>query len=318
MTQILADAVVEGGGIKVFGLVGALSVAEEKGYHWKRLAGTSAGSIVASLLAAGYRSRELYDMLEDFDFTQFTPTRWYHQIPYTGSGIRFLIKKGFYSGKPLEYWMEEWLGQKGVYTFADLKEKELSIIASDISRGNLLVLPKDLDEYGISKNRFPIARAVRMSCSIPFFFDPVRMRHKPSQKSSYVVDGGVLSNFPVWLFDQKYPRWPTFGFRFVSDTKESRQIEGPFSMLWAMFLTMMDAHDNRHIKEQDRVRTIQVPTLGVKITDFDLSREKRKELFQAGVEAAQSFFEDWTFKQYLSSRGGGGNVNIKVCTKGFG
>ncbi|GGA39877.1 phospholipase [Kroppenstedtia guangzhouensis] len=303
MIRIFADAVLEGGGVKAFGLVGALSVAEEKGYKWKRLAGTSAGSLVAALLAAGYRSGELYRELEEYDFTTLTATAWYHRLPYIGPSIRLWVKKGLYSGRPLERWVGEMLARKNVYTFADLKERELSIIASDISRGNLLVLPQDLQEYGISPEKLSVARAVLMSCSIPFFFDPVRVFHRPSKETSYVVDGGVLSNFPVWLFDQKNPRWPTFGFRFLSEEAGGHQIEGPISLLRAMFLTMMDAHDNRHIKEQDRVRTIQVPTLGVKMTDFDLDKKKRKGMFDAGVEAAESFFKRWSFKQYLALRG---------------
>ena len=70
-----------------------------------------------------------------------------------------------------------------------------------------------------------------------------------------------------------------------------------------MFLTMMDAHDNRHIREQDQVRTIMVPTLGVKLTDFSISRKEKKRLFQAGVKSAEQFFKTWSFDQYLQARG---------------
>ncbi|WP_108025516.1 patatin-like phospholipase family protein [Melghirimyces profundicolus] len=315
---MIADAVLEGGGIKAFGLVGALSVAEEKGYEWKRLAGTSAGSLVAALLAAGYRSEELYRLLEDDDFTRFMPTMWYHRISYVGPLIRLWVKKGFYSGKPLERWVGELLAKKGVYTFGDLKDRELSIIASDISRGTLLVLPRDLAEYGIPPDGLSVARAVHMSCSIPYVFDPVRMFHTPTRRYSYVVDGGVLSNFPVWIFDQKIPRWPTFGFRFYSDETQPNPIGGPVSLFRAMFLTMMDAHDNRHIKEQDRVRTIQVPTLGVGMTDFDLSKERRRELFEAGADAAREFFKNWTFKHYLALRGCDGSVSWNLRTSQSG
>ncbi|SDW52626.1 NTE family protein [Marininema mesophilum] len=314
-----ADAVLEGGGIKAFGLVGALSVAEEKGYRWKRLAGTSAGSIIASLLAAGYRAEELYRMLTDHPFTSFTPTSWYHRIPllgpYGGASIRLWMKKGLYPGEPLEEWVGEMLAKKGVYTFADLKEKELSIIASDISRGSLLVLPRDLEEYGHPADELLVATAVRMSCSIPLFFDPVKIQHGPSRKTSYIVDGGVLSNFPVWLFDTEQPRWPTFGFRFLSETAgNARTIGNPISLVSAMFHTMLDAHDNRHIKEQDKIRTIQVPAVGVKLTDFDLDRTKRESLYRAGVEAARDFFRDWSFRQYLANRGcdGSGSVVLRM------
>lgn len=313
MIPIRADAVLEGGGIKAFGLVGALCVAEERGYKWNRLAGTSAGAIIASLLAAGYRSEELYQLLYRHDFTHFTPETWYQRFPYIGSTIRLWMRKGLHSGRPLEKWIGELLAKKGVYTFADLEDQKLSIIASDISRGSLLVLPEDLKEYGISAGNLTIAKAVRMSCSIPLFFDPVKILHQPSGKVSYLVDGGVLSNFPVWLFDQEHPRWPTFGFRFLSETAgEPRSIEGPITLIRAMFYTMLDAHDNRHIKEQDKVRTIQVPTLDVKMTDFDLSEEKRKALYEAGVHAAQQFFRNFTFSHYLALRNEKGNTAYRL------
>ena len=51
-----ADAVFEGGGVKGIGLVGAVSEIEKAGYTFENLAGTSAGAIVASLLAVGYKA----------------------------------------------------------------------------------------------------------------------------------------------------------------------------------------------------------------------------------------------------------------------
>jgi NTE family protein len=61
--NLRADAVFEGGGVKGIGLVGAVTVMEERGYRWMNLAGTSAGAIVASLLAAGYTGPELAGIL---------------------------------------------------------------------------------------------------------------------------------------------------------------------------------------------------------------------------------------------------------------
>ena len=57
--NLKADAVFEGGGVKGIGLVGAVAVAEERGYQWVNVAGTSAGAIVAALLAAGYSAAEI-------------------------------------------------------------------------------------------------------------------------------------------------------------------------------------------------------------------------------------------------------------------
>ena len=64
-----------------------------------------------------------------------------------------------------------------------------------------------------------VADAVRASMSIPFFYEPLRFRRRDAdgkQVVSVMVDGGMLSNFPIDVFDRtdgKPPRWPTFGIK---------------------------------------------------------------------------------------------------------
>ena len=57
------DLVFEGGGVKGIGLVGAYSVLEERDYQPVNMAGSSAGAIVAALVAAGYSADELYAVM---------------------------------------------------------------------------------------------------------------------------------------------------------------------------------------------------------------------------------------------------------------
>ena len=174
-------------------------------------------------------------------------------------------------------------------------------IAADISRGKLLILPRDIRDYG-EDHMLDIARAVRMSMSIPFFFEPVQLAHGADQ--SYVVDGGVLSNFPVWLFDDGTPdpSWPTFGYKLV-DPDEGRPhvITGPVTLLAALFSTMLEAHDARYIEDQQFVRTIPIPTLGVRTIDFDLPPERRDQLYASGEAAAKKFFSEWDFASYKAA-----------------
>lgn len=313
--EMKADAVFEGGGIKGIGLVGALSLAEERGYEWVNVAGTSAGAIVAALVAAGYSVSEMKDILDGLDYTRFKDTSLLDRIPLVGPFLSLVFEKGIYEGDYLKDLLSELLRVKGVETFGDLildeyREDEhyrfrLRVIASDISRGRLLALPQDISEYGIRPDDLNVALAVRMSMSmsIPFFFEPVKLRDMRRNQESYIVDGGLLSGFPVWLFDTKGPpEWPTFGFRLVNSVEElevPRRIRGPISLLSALFSTMLEAHDARYIKEADFVRTILIPTLDVKATDFDISREKSQALFQSGRQAAEVFFEAWDFEDYV-------------------
>jgi NTE family protein len=303
VVPLWANAVFQGGGVKAIGLVGALTVAEQRGYRWRRMAGTSAGAIIASLVAAGYTAEEIRRVIEELDYTLCTEPGAWHLLPYIGPVARLWIKKGLYSGKEIERWLDDLLRQKGVHTFADLKAGTLQIVVSDITRGRLVVLPEDLKLYGLSAVDLPVARSVRMSCGIPFFFDPIVLYSRSEPKRNYMVDGGVLSNFPLWLFDEEAPKWPTFGFRLVSEDGEAapHEIRGPFSLFRALFQTMMDAHDTRHLEEQDKVRTILVPSLGVKSTDFHITPEKSAALFDAGKKAAEKFFRQWDFQQYLKN-----------------
>lgn len=76
MVERFAQAVFKGGGVMGIGLVGGLSVAEAKGWRWKAVAGTSAGSIVGALVAAGYTAEEVHQIIFDLDFKNFEDSRF--------------------------------------------------------------------------------------------------------------------------------------------------------------------------------------------------------------------------------------------------
>jgi len=310
--SLRADAVFEGGGVKGIGLVGAIAVAEEMGYQWVNVAGTSAGAIVAALLAAGYTAAEMKKIMDKLDYNDFTDTGLLDRVPIVGKIASLIFEKGIYEGKWFTNWMRGLLQKKKVKTFGDLIMDEfkdddryrfkLRVIASDISRGRMLVLPQDIKDFGMEPEDFDVADAIRMSMSIPFFYEPIKRRNKKTNQVSYIVDGGPLSNFPVWLFDTEgsIPQWPTFGFKLVEPGEGiPHKIQGPISLLVALFSTMSEAHDARYIKDADFVRTIPIPTLEVKTTEFDLSREKSEALYQSGRKAAEKFFATWNFAEYV-------------------
>jgi len=312
-TELRADAVFEGGGVKGIGLVGAVAVAEEKGYKWENIAGTSAGAIVAALLAAGYNSAELKSVMQELDYSRFKDANFLDKIPLAGPLASLIFEKGIYEGKFFENWIGKLLLAKNVRTFGDLIVNEyqdngkyrfkLRVIASDITRGRLIVLPQDIADYGVKPKDLNVAAAVRMSMSIPFFYEPVLLKNMKTNQISYIVDGGLLSNFPVWLFDTDsgVPEWPTFGFKLVEPEEgKPNNVRGPVSLLTALFSTMMEAHDARYIKDENFVRTLAIPTLGVGTTEFDISRKKSEDLYQSGKAAAEKFFTRWNFDQYIN------------------
>ncbi|AWX55765.1 phospholipase [Brevibacillus brevis] len=295
-----ADAVFEGGGVKGIAFIGALRVMEENGYTWERLAGTSAGSIVAALLGAGYSSHELKPIFEELDYLHFLKRSGLGRLPLIGPIYELVVREGIYRADRIELFIEELLLRKGVRTFGDLPPGKLKVVASDVTDGKMLILPDDLTRYGVEPDHFPVARAVRMSSSIPFFFQPAKLTS--AGHVHYIVDGALLSNYPVWLFDVPgTPRWPTIGFRLSDDQdkREATSIKGLFSFSRGLLATMLDAHDRLFVEKAKAVRTIFIHTLGVRTTQFQLSKEMRQQLFESGEAAAHKFLAQWDFEDYV-------------------
>ncbi len=310
------NGVFEGGGVKAIGLVGGIKAAEERGVQFQQVAGTSSGALVAALLAAGYTADEMKSIILETPFKKFLKRSWLTNIRIIGPAVRLFIKKGLYSGNELEQWIYTKLAAKGIRTFSDLPRDKLRIVASDITMGRLLVLPDDIAPYGIDPGRLLVSKAIRMSTSIPYFFDPVVMRKSArfrrkgeafSEQFIYIVDGGLLSNFPLWIFDNQTvgvndkDLVPTVGFHLIDKHKNApHNIIGPISMFQALFETMLEAHDVRYIEEKNRFRTIKIPTLGVSVTDFDISKERSMDLYESGYKAAIQYFDRWSHTYYVN------------------
>lgn len=307
-----ADAVFEGGGVKGIALAGALSYAEkEKKIKWQSVAGTSAGAIIAALIASNYSAGEIKDIMFNLDFSLIKDEGLLDKLSLPGKTLSLLLEKGIYEGKFIEQFVDNLLKKKGVSTFGDLRIQgetnprycyRLNVIASDISRGKMLVLPHDIKDYGYNPDAFSVARAVRMSMSIPVFYEPVVIKFEVKGKKlkNYIVDGGILSNFPVWIFDSaENPEWPTFGFRLVEPGNgEPREINNILDFLGSMIGTMIEAHDERHIQDANFKRTIAIPTMGVKTTEFNIKPARKEMLFNSGYKAAEEFFDGYSEDKY--------------------
>lgn len=316
------DLVLEGGGVKGIGLVGALAVLAEHGFEALNLAGSSAGAIGATLSAAGYAPHELRDILLGLDYRRFEDRGWEDRVPLVGPGLSILLDQGVYEGDAFLDWIGELLERKGVRTFADLRHREpvadprhryrAQVIASDITARRLLVLPGDATELGFEPDELEVALAVRMSMSIPILFEPVRRRGADGREH-LIVDGGVLSNFPVWLFDSAgMPRWPTFGLALVEPEPRRPVGErlppepshaGPGAVIAYvrdLVATMLEAHDRMYLEQDVYVRTIPIPTLGVRTTELDLSPGRARALYDAGRAAAEAFLATWDFDAYVA------------------
>jgi NTE family protein len=319
------DLVFEGGGVKGIGLVGALSLLLERGYQPQNVAGTSAGAVVAAGLAAGYTAAELRRIVGETPFSSFLDQGWEDRLPGIGTLVSILRDQGIYEGEAFQQWMAGLLEAKGIRTFKDLVHPAYAdagpryryraqMIASDITGRCLLVLPQDAPKIGIAPDDLNVALAVRMSMSIPIFFEPVRWRNPQTGREHLIVDGGMLSNYPVWLFDSAgVPEWPTFGLRLVEDelnkSVADRLPEAPpartaigvvVDYVKSLVATMLEAHDRLYIEKANYARTVTIPSLGVSSVDFNLKPETVDSLFESGRAAAERFLENWTFEGYIA------------------
>jgi NTE family protein len=322
-----ADLVLEGGGVKGTGLVGAItalsSAAEPYTIH--RVAGTSAGAIVASMLAAGYTAAEMNTIMTDLDFSQFedNPGIFARHFEQIGEGLGLIFHDGLFAGQFLHDWIKQVLATKNVHTWGDLKDDDpgsslppeqqykLVVIVSDVSRGRMLRLPWDYQSLlGVDPDTQPVADAVRSSAGIPFFFRPFHIRANPDVTQGHgeilCTDGGMLSNFPVSVFDRtdgNPPRWPTFGVKLSAHLSPARGNWDPnadsIQLAKSLLATMQKAHDQVYVDQPSVAsRTIFVDTTGYNATDFHLTLADKQKLFNSGLTAGKKFLGKWDWVKW--------------------
>jgi len=213
--ELVADLALEGGGVKGIGLVGAVLVLSEAGYRFRGVAGTSAGAIAASLIAALTKAAQpmvrLKEFMDSMQFSKFMPEGRLHSfLDHEGGKVGSLVadaailthRMGLYPGTYLEEWLGPKLNDLGVTTFDHLRlppdkgqslppghEYSLVVHTSDITRGQLVRLPWDYPNYGVRPDDMDVLGAVRASMSIPFFFEPVTFPARPADVDVPAPDG---------------------------------------------------------------------------------------------------------------------------------
>ena len=291
------DAVFSGGGVKAYAFIGVLDRLEQSHYTIERVAGTSAGAILASLLAANYQLRDIKQMLQELELNTLLDAPLITKILPFSKWLFLYYQKGLYKGDAFEKWLQKQLAVKSIYTFSDIQPGYLKVVVSDLTLGKLVVIPDDLERvYGIDPSHFSVAKAVRMSAGFPYFFQPKIIQGISKQKS-VIVDGGLLSNFPMWIFengDQKQKR-PLLGVKLSSNIEkgEKRTIKHAFDMFTALFSTMKMAHDSRYISKKNQANIIFVPVDDIGAVDFAIDEKTKKQLIHMGQESTTLFLKHW-------------------------
>ncbi len=273
---------------------------------------------------------------------------FFYGIPILSPLIRRL---GLNPGKEFEKWLTRLLQSEGIYTLSDLRSRmnrlpqglrtregelldtpkaagsRLAVVAADITTETKVVFPDLADLYFENPERVNPAVFVRASMSIPFFFEPLRVRDIPRGEAAeerwahvgydaeiqsgglpdevIFVDGGIMSNFPIDLFHDynTVPIAPTFGVKLQYDQRR-HFISGPVSLFTAMFDSARHTLDYDFLfRNPDYKKLVkQIPCQGYNWLDFNMPESEKNRLFLQGARYGIEFLETFDWEGYKKIR----------------
>ncbi len=297
-----AVGVFEGGGVLGTAYAGAIEAAEAHGVRLRAAIGTSVGSIVAALVAGGLKADEMLQILRDLPLRKFISqqvklTSWWQNAlvrfgtRFGGKPLEMLAygfwERGRYSSEPIEQWVNDVLLKHGrlkarhqKVTFDDLP-LPLAVLATDLTERAAKVWTTDRNPHA------SVAFAVRCSCSIPFFFQPVVYEGK------LLVDGGLISNLPSYesLHLPFVSHLPVLAFRLVGDADGIDLSDTGAGLLQSLISSMISGHTAIQLDLGPPAQVINIHTGTVSATDFHISPAQIGDLIKNGRAAVNQFFE---------------------------
>ena len=316
--KIYRNLVMEGGGIKGIAYGGALLELEKKGIlqNITRVGGTSAGAIQACLLSVGYTPDEIRKIVNE------TPIETFNDDGFVAKGSKRLFKEyGWFKGENFLKTMENMIFLRTGN--ANLTFEELHALAISTPFRDLYVTGTNLSKQSLvvfSYETYPkmrIADAVRISMSIPLYYKGVWIDKEgkvfdqplPEQNCNLFVDGGILLNFPISIFDSgKYLgketdneifNEQTIGLRLEKCTQidhEQQKKGGSVFQNITDIGSYMDAlgelimHNVNPPNPRDVERTIYINDNGLSARVRKVSDEEKQLMMNAGHQAVVEFF----------------------------
>jgi NTE family protein len=233
--------------------------------------------------------------------------------------FNYIEKGGVTDPRPFVEWLESLLEAKlstrietqasdlTLERFFEVTQSHLSLIAADVTNPTMLILNH------VTTPNLPVVQAVRMATAAPFFFPPVvwergwGMYGEQELTGEYIVDGGLLSNFPIELFLSQDP----IVTKIMGDPEkeanvlgllldESRAVPGApitdthmqlmlndlpgLALIGKMLRTVLEARDKRAIETASE-HVVRLPTMGYAPFAFNLTPEQLQPLLNAGHNA---------------------------------
>lgn len=282
--ETYTNLVFEGGGIKVVAYLGALRVliAHNLLKNFTKFAGSSAGAIVATLLACDASIEYIEKIIGSLDFSKFMDDSW---------GIfrdfyRMLTSYGIYKGNEILQFFENILadtvGSKDI-TFAELFNKTKKTLI--ITGSNINTCKSEYYSNDTTPN-MKVKDALRITVSIPFVFKPV-----VGDTGDILVDGGTYNNLPMNVFRESEDF--TLGIRLMSDVDQMgrKEIKSLKNFASELVGNLSELACSKFITVSDERRIVDIPTGSVKSTDFGLDKTKKQWLIDSGQTSMTTFIE---------------------------
>lgn len=216
-------------------------------------------------------------------------------ITYSKEGCLF-------DGDALEEWVYNCLAKRRIYNFADLryglsdkinpKGYKIRMTTVDADRKKIIILPDDLVYYGYDPDKFSVAKAVRMSCSVPFAFRPVELVSGINQKkyTYHFVDGGVLDGFPTWLVEDT-KKYPAVGFKLGGEKKKLFSLDTPLLIFKSLLMAVHDVGLPKDKVMPKYLGEVDCSTVG--FLDMDLDDEQKRILVSNGKSTGNKVFKQF-------------------------
>lgn len=287
------NLVIAGGGIKAYASIGAIRFLE-KSTTFDKIAGVSAGSIIATLLAIGCNSYRIQSLYDSIDLSKYV-------LKYTSAMtyIKLIAKTGIYDIKEFRdsiiHTLLEEACDNGDITFEDIYNTHKKVL---VISGTCINKRETHYYHYISNPSMKVKEAIAISCCVPFLFTPF------SWKSNTLVDGGLLENYPLYIFnDVDLPNSKiaavtdmgvdisdnTIGIKFT-DTYFHNKADTLLNLIKCLVLTILTNNENKYMRQDYTNKTITIDTGDIEsVSNFNISIEDKLTLIDRGYVAASLF-----------------------------
>lgn len=313
----IRNLVFEGAGIRGLAYAGVISELEKQNLMQdiEKVGGTSAGAITALMVSLDYTADEMREIISDTKFQKFNDGRFL----FIGGLLRMKRNYGWYRSKKFTGWLEAVIRHKtgnAEVTFRELHAtgyKDLYVTATCLNRQKLYVF--SYETYPDMK----VKDAVRASMSVPLYFEAVFIdstgkvyeKHNRQNDLDIVVDGGIIGNFPITLFDtvtidslhqtHRILNKQTLGVRIDSDAQiendaSSRelvplQINNLHDYVSAFYILALENLNRSQLQPADWERTISVSSASITPRVKRLSKTQKALLVNSGREHTAAYLK---------------------------